>query len=375
LVAIADDLREAAQRLREAADAGQADAVATPLDALNEAARQVGAAWSGSTLGYHARVYYAEFTEVPPGASFNSLYGLEHEYGNTTTGDWREYAHRDVISVIRGRAGDPDLDPAKRASAEARALFKETKADVQSMIAAYLRQSDDPLLQELKEATDAVVAATEQQYRRAVLPSGEVQSLDMRAITAGVHVPPHYAVQAEILSLSAPFRACTELAALAQRAATHIDRLQSGRQTPVRPSGTAVFIGHGGSLLWRELKDFIHERLGLPWDEFNRVPVAGTSNVARLVEMLDSAAIAFLVLTAEDEQADGALHARQNVVHEAGLFQGRLGFSKAIVVIEDGCEQFSNIEGLGQLRFPAGRISAVFEDVRRVLEREGLLND
>ena len=31
-----------------------------------------------------------------------------------------------------------------------------------------------------------------------------------------------------------------------------------------------VFIGHGRSALWRELKDFLVERLGLGWDECNR---------------------------------------------------------------------------------------------------------
>ena len=124
---------------------------------------------------------------------------------------------------------------------------------------------------------------------------------------------------------------------------------------------------------WKDLKDFIQDRLGLAWDEFNRVPVAGVTNIARLSQMLDDAGIAFLVMTAEDEQRDGAMHARMNVVHEAGLFQGRLGFTKSIVVLEEGCEEFSNIEGLGQIRFPAGRISAVFEDIRQVLEREKML--
>jgi predicted nucleotide-binding protein len=78
-------------------------------------------------------------------------------------------------------------------------------------------------------------------------------------------------------------------------------------------------------------------------------------------------------MTGEDEQADGRIHARMNVVHEAGLFQGRLGFEKAIVLLEDGCEEFSNINGLGQIRFPKGNISAVFEDIRCVLERENLV--
>lgn len=89
--------------------------------------------------------------------------------------------------------------------------------------------------------------------------------------------------------------------------------------------------------------------------------------------MLDESAIAFLVMTAEDELLDGRLHARMNVIHEAGLFQGRLGFERAIVILEEGCEEFSNIQGLGQLRFPKGDIRAIFEDIRRVLEREGLI--
>ena len=127
------------------------------------------------------------------------------------------------------------------------------------------------------------------------------------------------------------------------------------------------------SHLWRDLKDFIQDRLGLPWDEFNRVPVAGVTNITRLSQMLDDAAIAFLVLTGEDEQADAKLHPRMNVVHEAGLFQGRLGFTKAIILLQEGCEEFSNIEGLGQIRFPKGNIQAVFEEIRRVLEREGLI--
>jgi predicted nucleotide-binding protein len=61
------------------------------------------------------------------------------------------------------------------------------------------------------------------------------------------------------------------------------------------------------------------------------------------------------------------------VVHEAGLFQGRLGFTKAVVLLEEGCEQFSNVEGLGQIRLPKGNISAAFEEIRRVLERDGLI--
>jgi len=35
-------------------------------------------------------------------------------------------------------------------------------------------------------------------------------------------------------------------------------------------AGAKIFIGHGGSTVWKELKDFLAERLHLEWDEFNR---------------------------------------------------------------------------------------------------------
>jgi hypothetical protein len=147
----------------------------------------------------------------------------------------------------------------------------------------------------------------------------------------------------------------------------------ASKESDMPASPKRVFIGHGRAPDWRELKDFVQDRLGLPCDEFNRVPTAGDTTVARLTQMLDSAAAALLVLTAEDERVDGVLQARMNVVHEVGLFQGRLGFKKAILLIEDGCAEFSNVHGLGQIRYPKGSISAAFEEVRHVLERERLV--
>lgn len=80
----------------------------------------------------------------------------------------------------------------------------------------------------------------------------------------------------------------------------------------------------------------------------------------------------FVVLTAEDEHG-GKLHARENVVHELGLFQGRLGFPKAIAVVEEDCTEFSNIVGLGQVRFHKNDIASCFEEIRKVLEREAVV--
>jgi predicted nucleotide-binding protein len=169
-----------------------------------------------------------------------------------------------------------------------------------------------------------------------------------------------------------PSKELSRRANLLEQFVSDIERL--GRNLFVKKDlGSRVFIGHGQSPIWRELKDFLSDRLSLPWDEFNREAVAGLSTFERISSMLDSASFAFLIMTAEDQHSDATSHARQNVVHEVGLFQGKLGPRRAIILLEQGCQEFTNIVGLSQIRFPSGRISAAFEEIRRVLEREGLI--
>ena len=151
------------------------------------------------------------------------------------------------------------------------------------------------------------------------------------------------------------------------------DTQQTVSKNTMNNENKKIFIGHGGSNIWLRLKDFIVDRLGLEYEEFNRISPAGKTTSDRLEEMLEESCMAFLIMTGEDEQTDGSLHARENVIHEAGLFQGRIGFKRAIVLLEEGCQEFSNIHGLGQIRFPQGNIRAAFEDIREVLERESIL--
>lgn len=150
--------------------------------------------------------------------------------------------------------------------------------------------------------------------------------------------------------------------------------LQKLPQATLSPlSGDKIFIGHGGSLLWLRLKEFITEDLGLPCEEFNSESTPGIHTTERLEAMLSQAGMAFLVMTAEEKHVDGTFHARPNVIHEIGLFQARLGQRRAIVVIEDGCAEFSNLKGLTTIHFPSGDIAARSLEVRRVLKREGFV--
>ncbi len=133
-----------------------------------------------------------------------------------------------------------------------------------------------------------------------------------------------------------------------------------------------VFFGHGRSEVWRVLKDYVVNQLGCDYEEYNREPTPGLSRKERLVSMLERADFALLIMTAEDQQEDGTWRARENVVHEVGLFQGRLSFERAIVVLENGCNEFTNIAGLDQIRY-ADNIMNIAHQVRDVLVREDLI--
>jgi hypothetical protein len=291
-----------------------------------------------------------------------------------STGRWAEYEAGFIEAEIHRRAGAPDLSAAQAAANAGTALFEEKRDALASILHASAAPPSEPYLQKLLEETNSIVPTTKDLYLEFRRPKGFIMTADNLALSQGFWIPPHISVVGDVADLEGPAFACEKLATVARKAFSYLERLQSKTRRDAR-IGTNVFIGHGGSKSWRELKDFVEDRLHLRADEFNRVPVAGITNIARLSEMLEAAAIALIVMTAEDEQPGGKIRARMNVIHEAGLFQGRLGFTKAIILLEEGCEEFSNIEGLGQIRFPTGNISACFEEVRRVLEREALIEE
>jgi predicted nucleotide-binding protein len=369
-----DELFQIADRLREASLSPELEAAQQDMSALEDAASKVGRSASGSWLGYQANVYYAGFKAPPAGAHFSQEWGLKDmEFSSLgSSGDWRDYDPHEVVEAIRKRAGNPDLERITTAAHVAEELFNEAKAEIRSIILTENSDGTDVFLSQLIEDLDRLKALSTTEILEIWRPKGQTISRDMLAIGQGTKVPPHQIVKADVAAIRQAFNVCSEGSKIARKAASHLERKEKRANRSAR-IGTNVFIGHGRSPAWRELKDFVQDRLQLPWDEFNRVPVAGVTNQARLSEMLDAAAIALVIMTAEDETADGQMQARMNVVHEAGLFQGRLGFTKAIVLVEDGCQEFSNIQGLGQIRFPAGNVAACFEEVRRVLEREGVI--
>jgi predicted nucleotide-binding protein len=375
---IYSDFSDLYDRIKQCVDDQTTIEFLRKLDKLHTVSEEIGQSWSKSWLGYHSCVYYRDFQTPPNDAIFDSIWGLQDRFYSTgTRGDWQKYNYETVAKYIQ-KTADVEIDSLSEIYTGLKHFFDEIKSEINSLFSILIKDiPDDSFLNEMSEAIKSIDCYSRKELVSAMAPKGAVMTNDMLAISTGSQCPPHLTIIAIVCEYKSPIIASKKALVYCKRIITHMKKFNNFQNSSgnSKNMGTRVFIGHGQSKLWRELKDFIQDRIHLSWDEFNRVPIAGITNITRLSEMMENAAIAFLILTAEDEQHDGKINPRMNVVHEAGLFQGRLGFPKAIILLEDGCEEFSNINGLGQIRFPTGKISAIFEEVRLVLEREGLINE
>jgi predicted nucleotide-binding protein len=151
---------------------------------------------------------------------------------------------------------------------------------------------------------------------------------------------------------------------------SNVDKCRLPEPPHNSPPKLKIFIGHGRNIQWKILKDHLHEKHQLAIEAYEIGAQAGLTVKEVLSAKLASSSFALLVFTGEDRDARGGMHARENVIHELGLFQGHLGWQKAIVLLEEGVKEFSNILGVTQIRFTKGHIEGTFGEILATLKRE-----
>jgi sugar/nucleoside kinase (ribokinase family) len=149
-----------------------------------------------------------------------------------------------------------------------------------------------------------------------------------------------------------------------------IGSLDRERRAGGQPRG--VFIAHGGNPEWLAVQRFIEERFGLPVYSFESSSWSGRQITEALGDFLDRCNFAVCVLTAEDFTGDGKRLARENVVHEIGLFQGRHGFDRVVVLAEDGCDFVPHTARPYTIEFPHNGINRTFYGVDAMIRSHGL---
>jgi len=364
-----DDLAIGARRCELGAQAFETEPVKSQCEALHKAVTDLNKAWSGSFIGYHAFLYTSDLQPKRPGEHFDREWGGIHGIPEP----WVEFDYDAIKNEILMRAGIDDFCLINEAVVTAQTAFNQSKEEILPTLEAVLAVNHDQAIQNLRDQIAGLISHVPNTVFMAAVMPRNVTTRDSYAIHQGLNLPPHLQIKVWLNERESFGSKTRELAKLARRAERYLQQRLKMQGNTVAKTNGKIFIGHGRSSTWRDLKDFVQDRLQLEWDEFNRESTAGIATATRLEAMLNDATFAFLIMTAEDEHSDTTKHARENVIHEVGLFQGRLGFARAIVLLEEGCAEFSNIHGLGQIRFPAGNILSKSEEIRRVLEREGII--
>jgi predicted nucleotide-binding protein len=106
---------------------------------------------------------------------------------------------------------------------------------------------------------------------------------------------------------------------------------------------------------------------GFAVEAFESSERAGIHTLFVVDQMIRSSSVALVVMTGEDEMADGSMRARENVVHEIGYCQGALGIDRTIILLEEGVSEPSNIAGLTQIRFAKNSLIDAHDKILKTL--------
>lgn len=344
------------------------------LTKLLESIAVVNRSWSNSNLGYHALLYYGDFEPVPAEDLFNVEWGMMPNIMGETynSNKWQSKTEDEVKKFIEENANNPDIDTIINESEEIEKIIDKQKQRIITNLSALNNKIKDEVIKNQMEGIKKIRTPSKSELLNSISSKGQILTRDTRALSQGTVYPPHKTYHIYLLSIKSTISNSQKLLNLLDSVKEYLSTMED-HKTSEEIKENRIFIGHGRSKIWIKLKEFLVDRLELDWVEFNRESTAGLSTKERLEEMLKQSNFAFLVFTGEDIQSDSTYRARENVVHEAGLYQGRLGFKKAIILLEEGCEEFSNIVGLGQIRFPKGDILSKSEEIRKVLEREDII--
>lgn len=129
-----------------------------------------------------------------------------------------------------------------------------------------------------------------------------------------------------------------------------------------------IFLSHGRSNEWYKVQAYLEKDLKYSTIELAQQPNIGRTVLQKLDEESNKCHSAIIVMTGDDKFEGGEVRARENVLHEIGFFQGKLGLDKIVLLHEEGVNIPSNIHGLVYISFPKETIEATFGALTRELK-------
>jgi predicted nucleotide-binding protein len=325
---------------------------------------------------------------------------IREEYPNDR-GAWITPSHReDLVTDLFGMGITPTQFKASRPSLPTQEVMTDAKKVVYDL--AGQSYPDVRLLSFLRTWGEVLTAIEyEELYPRIEKSLGEKVSVfylhhlahdsrlvKLSRISSSVHITTHADQLGEYLiaqATSDPTHSAAALAA-AQQAAEEAARNKlrfwaqfssnvSHRRTAseprqpnlATPAPQRVFISHGRSQHWRAVQDYIENDIGLETMELAQEANRGLTVIEKLFDRASHCDSAVIVMTGDDMAPDGP-RVRENVMHEIGLFQGKYGRQRVVLLHEEGVSIPTNLSGVVYIPFPKQGIEAGFYVLQRELK-------
>lgn len=146
------------------------------------------------------------------------------------------------------------------------------------------------------------------------------------------------------------------------------------REQASEPGPVFIVHGHDGDAR-KELARVLRALTGIDPIVLHEQASAGRTIIEKFEDFASGASFAVALLTADDlgraKDADTeSPRARQNVVFEAGYFAGRLGRPRVVLLLEEGVEKPSDLDGLVYVSLDKG--DRWMRELAREMDHEGI---
>lgn len=227
---VSDDLFHVANEAAEALAQARSQTQIKTLAALRKAGEQARRAWSGSNLGYHATVYYADLQPPPAGVQFSPEWGLMDRWPtHQPDPGWQVMDHDAVFDELVRRAGNPSIAELTAKLASSRRTFSSLKERAISILVAAQAQTSDPFLDRKFRQIETLDALDPESAEKTLVEAGAGWSRDSTAVTQGGRIAPHQCVLGIDAAATATTSSLDTLEKAVREAALHLERAEGQR--------------------------------------------------------------------------------------------------------------------------------------------------
>src|ERR1017187_7576194 len=201
----------------------------------------------GSCIGYHSRVYYRGLRAPAAGDHFSAEWGLMDTLSGRRSQNWIEYTPEQIENVAFTGVADDYERRLSSMSDRAQETFDEGRDTLLTIASVLLDNQKTSTLERLRDEIKGVEGRiSASKFAQAMMPRGQLMSRDSMAVSQGLLVPPHLAMQAEQISTLSPFSGLEALVKCGRSLLSYMEIHEMVDKDTVKKADR-VFIGHGKS--------------------------------------------------------------------------------------------------------------------------------